>query len=52
MDEEEGGGNVWWAKLCEAKSLSVVWVGEGDLAEMEAGAWHMVVSVRDKLHLA
>ena len=51
-DGEFEKGEAWFEKLANCGSLSVVHAREGDVVGIAEGAWHMVVTVKAKMHLA
>ena len=52
MDGEYEEGDTWFKELSKCGSLSVVHAREGDEVRIAEGAWHMVVTVKAKMHLA
>ena len=52
MDGEYEEGDTWFKELSTCGSLSVVHAREGDVVRIAEGAWHMVVTVKVKMHLA
>ena len=51
-DGEFEEGDEWFAKLTTCASLAVVHAKEGDVVQIAEGAWHFVVTVKAKKHLA
>ena len=45
-------GEAWFGRLATCGSLAVLHAKVGDVVEIKEGAWHMVVTVKAKVHLA